>query len=108
PRCSQRKQRGSLAEAEGLGLGFALVVRWTLATGKHRPSARGFGVDVGKALCLKTFHSFQPFAGFYGFAFSESDAFLMLFHSNLLPKSSFSCSFRMGIAGFSTLVIYFN
>ena len=42
------------------------------------PSARGFGVDVGKVLHRNTYRPFQPLAGFRRFVSRHSDAFLML------------------------------
>lgn len=43
------------------------------------PSARGFGVDMGKALRRNAFRLFQPIADFPLFLFSAFDAFLMLY-----------------------------
>ena len=42
------------------------------------PSARGFGVDVEKALHRSAFRSFQPLADFRRFVSLPFDAFLML------------------------------
>ena len=44
------------------------------------PSARGFGVDMGKVLHGSTFRPFQPLAGFRQLAPVRFDAFLMLLH----------------------------
>ena len=42
------------------------------------PSARGFGVNVGKSLHRNAFRLFQPLADLRRFAPLRSDAFLML------------------------------
>ena len=54
------------------------------------PSARGFGVDVGKALQRSAIRPFQPLAGFRRFTSLHSDAFLMLLPISvpLLPRPS--------------------
>ena len=49
-----------------------------VSTGDPRPSARGFGVAVGKPLRLKGFRLFQRLAGFPLVFLSAFDAFLML------------------------------
>ena len=72
------ESREFLAGAEGLGLACRLGRRQTVATGDQRPSARGFGVDVGEALRHNVSRSFQPLAGFPFFLSLPIDAFLML------------------------------
>ena len=51
---------------------------WMAGAEGIEPSARGFGVDVGKGLPRNAFRPFQPFADFCRFAPLRSDAFLML------------------------------
>ena len=54
------------------------------------PSARGFGVDVGKALARSASRSGQPLADFGAFLCAGFDALLMLFETaaRFLPHFS--------------------
>ena len=52
---------------------------WMAGAEGIEPSARGFGVDVGKNLHHNAFRLFQPLADFRQFAPLRFDAFLMLF-----------------------------
>ena len=75
---NSKESREFLAGAEGLGLACRLGRRQTVATGDQRPSARGFGVDVGKSLRRNGFRLFQPLVRLLALLALEIDAFLML------------------------------